>query len=140
MKVLVCGGRDFNNGARLRECLNALHDNLGPITLLVHGAAAGADSMAGTWATHRGVPVKAYPADWKKHGRSAGPIRNQQMLDAEKPDMVIAFPGGRGTAHMVRIAKEQGFRVIQPVVRDEGSQSDINHSQECNAALRSEEK
>lgn len=115
MKVLVCGGRDFNDGARLREVLTSFHENLGPITCLVHGAAAGADSLAGTWAEHKGVPVKAYPADWKRHGRGAGPIRNQQMLDAEKPDLVLAFPGGRGTAHMMRIAKEQGFRVMQPV-------------------------
>jgi hypothetical protein len=121
MKVLVCGGRDFDDGARLREVMNSLHENLGPITVLVHGAAAGADSMAGTWATIRHIEVRAYPADWKKHGRSAGPIRNQQMLDAEKPELVVAFPGGRGTAHMVRIAKEQGFNVVQPVCTNAAS-------------------
>jgi hypothetical protein len=114
-KVLVCGGRDFNDVARLRECLDAFHVHLGPITVLIHGAAKGADSLAGDWARSKSIEERAYPADWKKHGRKAGPLRNQQMLDAEKPDLVMAFPGGRGTAHMVRIAQEQGFRVIQPV-------------------------
>lgn len=117
MKILVCGGRDFNDGARLRECLDALHTLDDGITCLVHGGAAGADSLADTWAKHKGVTVKAYPADWKSHGRSAGPRRNEQMLREDRPDMVVAFPGGRGTAHMIRIAKEAGVKVVQPVVR-----------------------
>ena len=116
MKVLVCGGRDFNDGARLREVLDSFHENLGPITCLVHGAANGADSLAGTWAAMKGVLTKAYPADWKKNGRGAGPIRNRQMLDEEHPDIIIAFPGGRGTAHMVNLARSRGFKVLEPVV------------------------
>lgn len=106
MKVLVCGGRDFDNGALLSFTLNALG-----ITCVVHGAARGADALAGAWAANHGVEVRAYPADWKAYGRAAGAIRNQQMLTEEEPDLVVAFPGGRGTAHMVRIAREQGFNV-----------------------------
>ena len=120
MKVLVCGGRDFDDGARLREVLNSLHENLGPITCLVHGGARGADSLAGTWATHKGIEVHAHPADWKKHGRGAGPLRNREMLNSEKPDLVVAFPGGRGTAHMVALAKQHGYNVVQPVVNKQG--------------------
>jgi len=52
-------------------------------------------------------------AKWSKHGRAAGPIRNQEMIDECKPDLVVAFPGGRGTADMVRRAKAAGIRVIE---------------------------
>jgi hypothetical protein len=54
-----------------------------------------------------------YPADWTRHGKAAGPKRNQLMLDKEKPDLVIAFPGGKGTADMVARAKAQGFKVME---------------------------
>jgi hypothetical protein len=50
-------------------------------------------------------------ADWNTHGRAAGPIRNQRMLDEVKPELVVAFPGGRGTADMVRRAREAGVNV-----------------------------
>jgi hypothetical protein len=67
--------------------------------------------MAGEWADVFGVPFRIFPANWKKHGRAAGPMRNQQMLDEGKPDLVIAFPGGSGTADMVRRAKAAGVPV-----------------------------
>jgi hypothetical protein len=54
-----------------------------------------------------------YPADWAKHGRAASPIRNQQMLDEGRPNLVVAFPGGRGTADMVRRARSAGVEVIE---------------------------
>jgi acyl-CoA synthetase (NDP forming) len=55
--------------------------------------------------------VTSFPANWKKHGKSAGPIRNQLMLDVGKPDLVIAFPGGSGTADMIRRARKAGVPV-----------------------------
>ena len=60
-----------------------------------------------------GLPCAVYRADWEGLGRKAGPIRNQQMLDEGKPDLVVAFPGGRGTANMMRIAREAGIEVIE---------------------------
>jgi hypothetical protein len=67
--------------------------------------------LAGKWAESQGVTVEAYPADWKKHGRAAGPIRNQRMLD-ENPDILVAFPGGKGTADMVARARKASLTVI----------------------------
>lgn len=61
----------------------------------------------------RYMQVKPYPADWKRHGKSAGPIRNQLMLYETQPHIVVAFPGGRGTADMVRKAKHRGGKVIE---------------------------
>lgn len=74
----------------------------GEMTLLIHGDARGADRLAARWAVQNGVPVKAFPANWRAHGLAAGPMRNEQMLVEGMPQLVIAFPGGRGTADMVR--------------------------------------
>jgi hypothetical protein len=82
------------------------------IELLIHGAARGADSLAAAWAHDCHVPQLGVRADWNKHGRAAGPIRNQIMLDEGKPHLVIAFPGGTGTADMVRRARAAKVRVI----------------------------
>lgn len=77
---------------------------------VIHGAASGADQLAGAWARANGIRELAEPADWKRHGKAAGFIRNKAMLDMG-PDYVIAFPGGRGTAMMVEIARRAGVEV-----------------------------
>ena len=110
MRVLITGGRDFSDRGLLFETLDRLHATH-TFTVLIHGDASGADRLAGEWAAAAGIKVEAHPADWKKHGRAAGPIRNSQMLD-EKPDLVVAFPGGRGTADMVKKAKAAGLEVV----------------------------
>lgn len=108
MRVIVCGGRAYDDAMRVRDTLDALG-----IMDLATGGADGADELAGQWAILHSVPLQIYRADWAKHGRAAGPIRNQQMLDEFKPDAVVAFPGGRGTADMVRRAKAAGVRVVE---------------------------
>lgn len=113
MRVLVCGGRDYADMDRMDTALNALHAET-PISLLIHGAARGADSMAADWAEYEGIPTKAFPADWEKHGRSAGHIRNKQMRDVGRPEVVVAFPGGKGTASMIELAQEKNIRIIRP--------------------------
>jgi hypothetical protein len=107
MRILVCGGRDFNN----RLFLAATLESLGPITRVIHGGARGADMLAGEWAIENGIPFEVFGADWEKYGRAAGPRRNAEMLAKGKPDLVVAFPGGRGTADMVRRAKAKGVPV-----------------------------
>jgi len=107
-RVLVCGGRDYRDMTTVTRWLDVLAPGL-----VIHGAARGADECAWRWACRSFVPDKAFPADWKKHGRAAGPIRNQKMLDEGKPDLVVAFPGGRGTADMVARARSAGVLVIE---------------------------
>lgn len=80
------------------------------IPTIIHGAAPGADTLAGATAQDLDFLVEAFPADWERHGRDAGPIRNRAMLDT-KPDLVIAFKGGRGTENCVRQAKKLGITV-----------------------------
>jgi hypothetical protein len=109
-RLLVCGGRDYDDQYEIFTILDRIHARVG-LGCIIHGAARGADTLAGKWAEIRGIPQEPYPADWKQHGRAAGPIRNRAMLIAGNPDGVVAFPGGRGTADMVRIASEAGVKV-----------------------------
>lgn len=120
MRVLVCGGRDYADRETVRTELSRLDHDRGPITVLLHGACRGADLLAADWAMmvndvrpSARIEVKAYPADWNLHGRAAGPIRNDWMLRDGRPDVVLAFEGGRGTADMVRRAKAAGVEVIE---------------------------
>lgn len=121
MNVIVCGGRDFGDAdpwehGYLVGFLDAI-DRATPIARLAHGGASGADVCGEHWARNQeGCAVQVYPAKWSGEGRAAGPIRNQRMLDAELAlglDAVIAFPGGKGTADMVRRARAAGVRVIE---------------------------
>ena len=111
-KVLVCGGRDFADAALLDRVLCEV-DNHVSIGEIIHGGADGADTMAGQWAKRFNIPVTVFKADWSRHGKAAGPRRNEKMLYEGKPDYVVAFPGGRGTAHMVGIALKAGVHVTR---------------------------
>lgn len=111
MRLLVCGGRDYSDVWRLTAVLDWVWIDSFGIVEVIHGGARGADSLAGEWAKRKGIPVRVFPADWKQHGRRAGPIRNQQMLDEGRPTVVVAFPGGTGTADMVRRARAAGVLV-----------------------------
>lgn len=110
MRILVCGGRDYADQARVDQILDRVLAERG-ISVIIHGGARGADSLAGRWAASRGIEVAVYPADWNTHGKRAGPLRNQLMLDDGRPDAVIAFAGGRGTADMIRRARAAGLPV-----------------------------
>lgn len=112
MRLLVCGGRNFNDFEWMNEVL-VWFTGSNAVEVIIHGAARGADSLAAEWASLANVPTKAYPADWKAHGKAAGPIRNRLMLEDGKPDYVIAFPGGSGTANMVKQAREAGLQVME---------------------------
>lgn len=98
MRILVCGGRDFNDAAIV---FAALDEHAASAECICHGGAPGADSLAGEWAQNRGIECRVFHADWERHGRAAGPIRNQQMLTEFAPTLVVAFPGGRGTNDMI---------------------------------------
>lgn len=112
MRVLVCGGRNYGNVTRVAQELAALHGEIPhDCMLVIQGGATGADRIARVWCEHNFVQYANYAADWNAHGKAAGPMRNQRMLDHGKPDIVLAFPGGRGTADMVRRAKAAGVPV-----------------------------
>lgn len=112
-RAIVCGGRDFTDRDAVFRALDAQREALG-ITAIAHGAARGVDTLAMEWAHARGVACTAFPADWERYGRAAGVRRNAAMLEKARPDLVIAFPGGRGTADMVSRAHAAGVRVVRP--------------------------
>lgn len=111
-RILVCGGRDYADQALLFGVLD-MEAEQAPIYTIIQGGADGADRLARLWCHSRKCRFENYPADWRTHGRAAGPIRNQQMLDEGRPTKVIAFPGGRGTADMVRRAKAASVPVYE---------------------------
>ena len=111
MRILITGGRNYSDRATVFRELDKLHAET-TITVLIHGAATGADTLADSWAKSREVEVIACPADWSRHGRAAGPIRNKAMLTDHKPELLLAFPGGRGTANMIGQAQAAGVKVV----------------------------
>lgn len=118
MRVLVCGGRDYNNRDHVHNTLTQLDAERGPITCIIHGAATGADHEGMIWAqmmaeSGRKIMHAPFSAELRVFGKAAGPIRNKRMLVEGKPDVVVAFPGGRGTADMMRQARVAGVEVIE---------------------------
>jgi predicted Rossmann-fold nucleotide-binding protein len=89
------------------------------IERVIHGGCRGADEGANDWAKSENIPVIACRADWKKHGKAAGPIRNREMIRLHQPDYVVALPGGRGTADMINAAEAAGIPVIHAKVWSE---------------------
>ncbi|ACL60541.1 DUF2493 domain-containing protein [Methylobacterium nodulans] len=104
--------RVYREVGALRATLDALHAEA-PIACIIQGSAPGADRHARDWSAMRGVELLDYPADWHRHGRAAGPLRNARMIAEGQPDLVLAFPGGRGTADCVRKAEAAGIRVVR---------------------------
>lgn len=114
MRVLVYGGRKFSQETELFAAMDKIHRET-PISLLIEGGASGADSLARLWAASRGVEIETFPAQWRRWGNAAGPIRNQKMIDAGKPDLAVEFPGGAGTADMSRRVTCAGIPVKKPM-------------------------
>lgn len=119
--VLICGSRTWTEADPINAILEAYRMSTADLTVL-HGAAKGADSLAGFWGHRNADEVAEYPARWDTHGRSAGPMRNQEMLDKGQPDVVWAFidkplSESKGTADMVRRASKAGVPtyVVQAV-------------------------
>lgn len=109
-RVLVCGGRDYRDYGAVRRFLDRIRPGE-----IVHGAARGADTLAGRYAQDRVLPCREFPPrrDLDGNGRDWKFRRNERMLLASRPDLVVAFPGGPGTAHMVRTARRHGYRVVR---------------------------
>lgn len=110
MRTIICGGRNYAFRNEDYELLNALHEKH-RFTLVLSGAARGADMYGEIWARLNNIPVERHPADWARWGKSAGPIRNSEM--ANLADAVVAFPGGAGTSDMLRKAREKGLAILR---------------------------
>ena len=109
-KVLVCGGRNLKDANQVHMHLNMIkRDHPDRVVFVIHGGADGADSLADGWARYNRLPSAMVMARWDM-GPSAGPVRNAWMMGLQ-PHMVLAFPGGKGTANMVSQAEKSGIHV-----------------------------
>lgn len=109
-KVIIAGGRNFTNYTFLKDTLLA-HLDLAEDVEIISGGAKGVDAMGEQFAKEHNIPVRIFPANWEKHKRAAGPIRNREM--AEYADVLIAFWDGKspGTKSMIELAKKQAIEV-----------------------------
>ena len=107
MRLLICGDRNWSDGFSIREILEKFRPDV-----VIEGCANGADKLAGIAGEELGIEVLRFPADWQKYGRSAGPIRNSQMLKEGNPDVVVGFhykiEESKGTRDMLTRAKKAG--------------------------------
>lgn len=134
-RVIITGGRDYGwnkdpvtkkltpNIEQQRHVFDTIErlkiaaDEAGRELIIIHGAARGADTLADEAANLFGVKIKPYPVtneDWNRYGKAAGHLRNKQMRDENDPHLVVAFPGGRGTANMCALAKDK-FIIVRKV-------------------------
>lgn len=109
MKVIIAGGRDYNFEKKDFDLLDYISTKW-LITEVVSGGATGADVGGEQWATIKKLPIKKFPANWKKYGKVAGPLRNAEM--AAYADAVILFPGGKGMTNMFENAKEFNLDIL----------------------------
>lgn len=132
MRVLVCGGRDYDRFAHVYDVLTEVQDEKGPFEVVIAGRHPGeepngTDYWAESWSFMERIPFYGFPARWgdlrhadavirkrrngTQYDANAGPRRNARMIAEGKPDLVIAFPGGKGTADMIRKARAAGIPV-----------------------------
>lgn len=104
--MLICGGRDYSDETKAFAVLDMIHARYQDRLLIVQGAARGADLLAEKWAKERQVPYLGVPARWDRMGKAAGRERNARMPTILKPDAAVAFPGGPGTANMVKVLRD----------------------------------
>jgi hypothetical protein len=112
-RILICGGRRFDSQEHFQNVMVVMQPMFAPRFCIFEGGANGADRMAQIWARLNGYPQATMPANWNYYGYGAGTKRNTDMLDFFLPDVVIAMPGGKGTADMVKQSLERGIAVFQ---------------------------
>lgn len=112
MRILVCGQREFNDASAVNRVLG---EYLAPDLVIIEGTCKGADTLAHDYAVRMHLANWRFPAQWRLHGKRAGFLRNQRMLDEGKPDLVIAFfndpDSSKGTKMMVEISRRAGVKV-----------------------------
>lgn len=138
-RILICGGRNFNDkhmfDAAMRTIPHHLNFNFIGSPVIISGGATGADTLARDFAIAEGLPFIEFPADWKKHGKRAGYIRNKQMLDEGRANLVVAFPGGKGTEMMIDLATKANVLVMK-ISRDPEGHVQVDEVNPKNMELR----
>ncbi len=108
---MVTGGRDYINRVVIYKVLDYIHSEC-EVSTLVHGDARGADSLAAAWADERSIDTDVHPADWRRYKNAAGMRRNADMLST-KPDLLVVFPGGKGTKGCAKMAAKRKIKIYK---------------------------
>jgi len=137
IEFIVSGGRTFSkhvDGKPIEQTIREQQTIISVIRpifqiegirpFLIHGGAEGTDMTAGSVSLSHGMEPRVFHARWDMYGKRAGTLRNETMLEETNPIFLIAFPGGRGTSHMVRIARKSGLKVFEKDV-DNNDPGDI---------------
>lgn len=111
MKIMVTGGRHYNDEDHIRKTFEQFIREHGVPDELIVGDATGADSLARVIAMELGIPVTVFYANWVKYKKAAGPVRNEEMVK-QRPDFCLPFPGNRGTANAIALCKRRGVRLF----------------------------
>lgn len=112
--IIITGGRGFMDWRAVHKLLyELLYDHGDKLRIAVGDCPSGVDAWVAQWlAKHPSVSHKVYKADWYRYGPKAGPFRNREMIETEKPKAVFAFPGGKGTENCKAIAKAKKISVV----------------------------
>lgn len=113
MRILITGSRDWDVPSVMAQALlSAIPPRTALSTVVVHGGAKGADTLAGVMARVLSAQVEVHPADWTQHGKAAGPIRNKHMVSLGA-DLCLAFikNDSRGATHCAELAEKAGIPV-----------------------------
>lgn len=112
MRLIIAGGRDFNNYSLLKETVNKFLTDYNDEPCIICGKAKGVDTLGERFAKEQGYKIKYFPADWNTYGKSAGFVRNIEM--AENATSLIAFWDGKssGTKHMIETAKKYNLKIL----------------------------
>ena len=111
-KVIIAGGRDFNNYELLKNKCDYYLSNLDNTEIvIISGVARGADSLGEKYAKERGYKIDSYPANWNKYGKSAGYRRNKEMVDIASAAICFWDGKSKGTKHTIDLCKEKGIPI-----------------------------
>lgn len=111
MKIIIAGGRDFKDYNQLCRICDDILPQFQDVSI-VSGTARGTDRLGERYAKEHGIKVERFPADWDKHGKKAGYLRNKQM--AEYSDGLIAFHDhkSKGTKNMISEAQKEELMIV----------------------------
>lgn len=110
-KVIIAGGRDFDNYDLLKTKLDKILSNISDEIIIVSGKARGADSLGERYAREKGYKIAEFPAQWDKFGKRAGYLRNEEM--AKYSDACVCFWDGqsKGTKHMIDLSTKHNLKL-----------------------------
>lgn len=113
-KCIIAGGRDFDNLKLLTKKSDQILKNKKSVEI-VSGTARGADRLGEVYAYSKGYSVKRFPADWEKHGKAAGAIRNAEMADYCDAAIIFWDQKSKGTKNIIEQMekRDKPYRLIK---------------------------